>query len=301
MAESLAESGGAAAGLRVLVVGQGERAAARCAWYRAAGIAVLEGGPDDRQEFPSAALYDLCSEPAERQRALRQLLRRRHAAVLVAGPLAATAEAAAHLVAAARRQRCRLAIMGGTRFVPAWARLQEFVGGGIMGAVREVQVQVTSTPGQAAEAWSAAMNLGLWLAGDGVPVAEQTTPASTSFLAGSARIRVAGRTDGTAAATTWHVTLVADLGQAVAATVYDLGLPGRQCRDSSLEVTLGGRRRRLELPAADPAGNELAALLIRLGAGLPWLALCAADRAASLLAVQEEGARKVSVTPFEAS
>ena len=124
MAASQADIGGAGAGMRVLVLGQGERAAAHCAWYRAAGIEVLERGADDGRDLPAAALYDVCSEPAERQPALGTLLRRRHAVVLLAGCVAGTAAAAAQLVAAARRRRCHLAITGGTRFVPAWARLR---------------------------------------------------------------------------------------------------------------------------------------------------------------------------------
>ena len=299
--ESGTQSGSVGAGLRVMVIGQGERAEAHRLWYRQAGVELLEFAGDDGRELPAAALYDLCSEPAERQSVLGLLLRRRHAVALLAGCVAGTATAAAHLVAAARRRRCHLAVTGGTRFVPAWARLREFVGGGILGAVREVRVEVSAPPALAAEAVASAMDLGLWLAGDAAPVADRATPGSVSFLAGSARIAVEGRTEPAQAGLAWRVTLAADLGQASGTAAWHPGLPGRCCGEQSLRITLGGRSRTLELPTADPAGNELAAILARQGAGLPWLALCAAERAARLLAVLEEGAAKVSAAPVAAS
>lgn len=301
MAEGRAESGVAPAGLRVLVLGQGERAEAHRAWYRHAGVDLVGAGAAEAGEIPAALLYDLCAEPAERQRALAVLLRRRHAAVLLAGRVAATAAAAGHLVAAARRCRCCLAVTGGTRFVPAWARLRELVCGGILGAVREVRVQISAAPALAAEALSAGMDLGLWLAGDAPPLAEGATAGYVSFRSGLAQITVETPQATAPGRPAWHVTLVADLGQAAARAVFDLGLPGRRCQDQAVVVTLaGGRTRVLDVPTADPAGSELAAVLCRQGAGRPWLALCPAERAARLLAVYEEGAGKVSAAPAKA-
>jgi predicted dehydrogenase len=287
--------------MRVTVIGQGERAEAHRAWYRHAGVELAQAIGDDARELPAAAIYDLCAEPEERQHLLGLVLRRPRAAVLLAGRVAATADGAARLVAAGRRRRCVMAVTGGTRFVPALARLRELACGGTLGTVREARLQVTTAPALAAEAWFAGLDLGLWLADEASPVADSATLNGMSFQAGEARVTVevtveAGRLD-----TAWRVAIAADLGQAVGNAVFRPGLPGQGCRDQALVVTRSGRQRRLELPEADPAGNELAAVLARLAAGLPWLALCMAERAAGLLAVLEAGAGKVSAARVGAS
>jgi predicted dehydrogenase len=287
--------------MRVVVIGEGERAAAHRLWYRQAGVELVQAGGDEAMELPVAALYDLCAEAEERRHALDRLLRRRHAAVLLAGCVASTADAALRLVTAARRRRCELVVTGGARFVPAMARLREFVCGGILGAIREVHIQVVMPSVLAAEAMAAGMDLGLWLAGDAAPVAESATPGRTSFQAGTARVMIEGRVDAAQEGTAWRAGIMADLGQALGAAVFHPGLPGRACQHQSLVITLSGRQRCFELPDADPAGNELAAILARQAAGLPWLALCTAERAARLLAVQEEGAGKVSAARVRSS
>ena len=281
--------------MRVTVIGEGERAEAHRAWYRQAGVDLVAAGGDHGQELPEAALYDVCGEPEERQQALGLLVRRRHAAILLVGRLAPSAEAAARLVGVARRGRCDLAVTGGTRFVPAFARLRELVCGGILGTVREVRVQVTTAPAWAAEVQLAGMDLGLWLAGDDAPpVAGCTTPGGTDFRAGATQVAVVVTVDAAQAGTAWQVASAADLGQAVAQAVFHPGLPGACCRGQALAVTLAGRQRLIGVAAADPAGNELGAVLARQAAGLPWLGLCPAERAARLLAVLEDGTGKVS-------
>jgi hypothetical protein len=284
----------------VTVIGQNRRAAAHRAWYRQTGADLVPASRSAGAHLPAAALYDLCAEPDEREQALRALLRQRRTAVLLAGRVAGSAAAAARLVSVARRQRCSAVVTGGARFVPAFARLRELVCGGILGVVRDVRVQIRAAPAFAPEALPAGMDVGLWLAGDGMPVAGTTTAAGTSFVAGAAQVTVASQVERGQDGTAWQIDIRAELGRASASAVFPPGLPGKPCGEQSVTVDLGGRQRRLEVPPADPAGNELAAIFARLAGGRPWLALCTAERAARLLAVLEAGTGKVVAAPFAA-
>jgi hypothetical protein len=105
------------------------------------------------------------------------------------------------------------------------------------------------------------------------------------FRAGEAEVMVQVAEDSGETEPGWAVSLAADLGQAAAQASFLPGLPGRDCHSQSASVTRSGRQRALPVPHADPVASELAAVLARQRAGQPWLALCLADRAATLAAL----------------
>lgn len=277
-----------------MVLGDGERAEAHRAWYRQAGLELVPPGRGDGADLPEAAVYDLCLDPEKQPPVLGLLLRRRHAAILLAGRVAATAAAAARLAATAQRRRCSVAVSGGLRFVPAMARLRELVCGGSCGAVREVVVELRVSPAAAPEARLAGLDLGVWLAGDALLTAAGAAGARISVQAGTAQVALDTTLAAAQPGAAWRVRLAADLGHALATASTAPGLPGRPCRDQTLLLTIAGRTRRLDLPEADAAGSELAALVARRAAGQPWLGLCSVERAARLLAALEEGPAKVA-------
>ena len=247
--------------MRVAVMGAGEAAAAQSHWYRQAGHDVgVSPGLDEA--CLTADLIDLCLDGALSEGAWRALLRHRRPVLArgAAAPLGSVAVRRARLAALGR-----LAVVGGWRFVPAFARLREFVVGGILGRVRAVRVEV-SAPDAAAGCRPGALDLGLWLAGDAPDaVAVACHPAATALGL-------------------WTVTLEAERGQARAAAAFAIDRAGRRCRDQRLEVTLDGRRRAFpDLPDTDPAGNELGATLARLATGQPWLGLCSGSALAALM------------------
>lgn len=279
--------------MQVAVIGEGERAAARVAWYRRLGVTVLPVAVA-AVAVPEADLYDLCAAATDAPPVLGALLRRRRAAFVLSPALIAQPAAAARLARALARRRCSAALVGGWRFVPAFARLRELASSGVLGAVRSVRVDVSAAPGELAEALPAALDLGAWLAGEGVAEPESASANALRLVVGGTHVEVVLDSAAEAAEPRWSVTVDAELGQAVGAACFRPGLPGQRCGPQSAQVTLAGRVRPIALPSADPAGGELAAMLARQRAGLPWLAVCGGPRLLALLALAGTLAGKVA-------
>lgn len=280
--------------MKVVVIGQDERASAHLAWFRQAGVAVLAAAPADPAALPEADLYDLCGDLAEGSGVVGALWRRRRAGVLLDGAVLAQIADPAALARAASRRRAGTALVGGWRFVPAFARLQELVAGGILGRMQTVRVDVRTPPAGLAEALPGAVDLAWWLAGDGVPVPQASGPGWVRFQAGSAMVDVAVSSGEPTGESRWTAALVADLGQAAGSAAFAPGLPGRHCQAQSVQITLAGHSRRVGVPVADPAGSELGAIVARHAAGLPWLAVCNGDRLAAVLALAVRHRMKVA-------
>lgn len=271
--------------MRVAVIGEGGQAEAHVAWYRQAGLEVLPVAPAASADLAEADLYHLCGDLGERAAVVGAVLRRRRVALLLSGAVVARAADAERLARAVVRRRGRAALVGGWRFVPAFARLRELVSGGILGAIRSVRLEVRVPVDELAATRPAALDLGWWLAGDGAAEAQSSGPANTCFQAGTAVVDVTVCTGAPGATAQWSVALVAELGEAVGSASFVASWPGRPGGPQSLQVTLGGRTRPLAVPAADPCGGELGAVLAREAAGLPWLAVCGAERLARLAAL----------------
>lgn len=271
--------------MKVVVIGQGERASAHLAWFRQVGVAVLAVAPADLAALSDADLYDLCGDQAEWSGVVGALLRRRRAGVLLDGAVLARIADPAALARAVSRRRAGTGLVGGWRFVPAFARLRELVAGGILGRMQTVRLDVRTHPAGVAEALPAAVDLAWWLAGDGVPVPQASGPGWVRFQAGSAMVDVAVSPGETTGESGWTAGLVADLGQASGSAAFVPGLPGRRCQAPPVQVTLAGHSRRVGVPVADPAGSELGAIVARHAAGLPWLAVCSGDRLGAVLAL----------------
>lgn len=258
--------------MRVAVMGNGDSAAAQSCWYRQAGQEVVSTTTLD-EACLTADLIDLCLDGPLSEGAWRALLQRR-AMVLARGaaaPLGSAVVRRARLTALGR-----LAVVGGWRFVPAFARLRELVVSGVLGRVHAVQVEVSAAAPTAA--WRpGALDLGLWLAGDSASAATLVCRAVAT------------------AADLWAVTLEADRGQARAGAGFALDRAGRRCHGQRLEVTVDGRPRAFaDLPDGDPAGNELGAVLTRLVNTRPWLGLCSGTSLAATLA--QAAVTKVDIT-----
>jgi len=278
--------------MQVAVLGQGARAAAHHAWYAQTGVTVLPAVASPADEMPSADLYHLCDEGPGRRRLLGVLLRRRRVAVLVAGPLSADPAEALRLARLAVRRRSALAVTGGWRWVPAFARLRELVAGGILGVVRRVEVSVQAASGGDGEERWGALDLGWWLAGAGAIAADAAERAAGRFHAGAAEVLARVATGNQGGPPTWTVAIEADLGQAAAEAAFAPWLPGQVCRLQAVSVALAGRRRELAAPEADPVASELAAVLARQQAGLPWLGVCLAEQAAVLSGLVAAGGNR---------
>lgn len=147
--------------------GTEERVLACAAWLRGRGHAcVSPASPTDLaglRDDPILCLID--TNAAERSAYLAAALRHPACHLLLIGGPGGTAADLRRLGKAVKRRKCRAAILGGERFVPAFARLREIVASGVMGTIERVRVQVSSSAEGRREALFASWDLAFWLVG----------------------------------------------------------------------------------------------------------------------------------------